>query len=245
MRRASPLLFFGLSAALHGAVFTGVWLRPRAKAVADPTPVLTGDTFDVTEVIEQAPPPPPAQVDPEPQATAPTRAVAPPRHAAAVATAAGSGTATAPTPPPLTYGAVGERAAVAVAVAFTRAFPQASSGDAVWASVPFGDAGSADITFRIEADGKLAHYTVSGDASPALRRAIVRTMALIDGRSFVATGPVTHLHVSSRVSPDAVHDGLHGDVFAIGGTFTSGEGSAFFALSIGRRVDVTVRESAR
>jgi hypothetical protein len=46
--------------------------------------------------------------------------------------------------------------------------------------------------------------------------------------------------VVATVTPDSVHDGLHGDVFAIGGSFAGGEGSAFFALAIGRRIDVRV-----
>ena len=47
--------------------------------------------------------------------------------------------------------------------------------------------------------------------------------------------------MSGAISTDAVHDGLHGDVFAIGGSFAGAEGSAFFALAIGRRIDVRVR----
>jgi hypothetical protein len=66
-------------------------------------------------------------------------------------------------------------------------------------------------------------------------------LALIKGRPFVAKGKVTKLHLVAVVSADSVHDGLHGDVFAIGGSFAGAEGSAFFALAIGRRIDVRVR----
>jgi hypothetical protein len=71
--------------------------------------------------------------------------------------------------------------------------------------------------------------------------AIRRTLALIKGRTFVAKGKITKLSLAAKVSADAVHDGLHGDVFAIGGSFAGGEGNAFFALAIGRRIDVRVR----
>jgi hypothetical protein len=45
------------------------------------------------------------------------------------------------------------------------------------------------------------------------------------------------------VSPDEMHDGLHGEVFAIGGSFDATQGSAFFALAIGRRIDLQVRRT--
>ena len=61
-------------------------------------------------------------------------------------------------------------------------------------------------------------------------------------RSFTATRATTRLHVVATVSQDQVHDGLHGDVFAIGGSFAGTEGSGFFALAIGRRIDVRVTE---
>jgi hypothetical protein len=57
---------------------------------------------------------------------------------------------------------------------------------------------------------------------------------------------VTRIRVSARVTRDDVHDGLHGDVFALsGGSFVGDLGSAFFALppsaGPGRRVDVELR----
>jgi hypothetical protein len=48
------------------------------------------------------------------------------------------------------------------------------------------------------------------------------------------------LRVSATVSNDSVHDGLHGDVFALGGSFSETEGDAFFALAVGRRIDVRI-----
>ncbi len=144
------------------------------------------------------------------------------------------------------FGAVGERGAVDLATAFTRQFPQASSADPAWATVPLGAAGEADVTLMLDESGKLASVQVSPSAPAALKSGISGTVRLIRGRSFTAPSARTRLHVRATVSPDKVHDGLHGEVFAIGGSFihgatpSSGEGSAFFALNIGRRIDIRV-----
>lgn len=138
------------------------------------------------------------------------------------------------------YGAVGDRGAVDLATAFTRGFPQAASGDGAWLNVPFGHAGDGDVVIELDASGAIAHARVVGGISPTLRRGVERTLVLIKGRSFTAPGPTVRLHLAATVSPDQVHDGLHGDVFAIGGSFTGHTGSAFFALAVGRRVDLVV-----
>jgi hypothetical protein len=139
------------------------------------------------------------------------------------------------------YGAVGERSATDLATAFTRGFPQASSADPAWRTAPLGGAGAAEVVLTLDESGHISDVTVGGNPSPALSSAVRRTLALIKGRPFVARARTTRLHVVATVSSDAVHDGLHGDVFAIGGSFAGSEGSAFFALAIGRRIDVTVR----
>jgi len=97
------------------------------------------------------------------------------------------------------------------------------------------------VSLFIDESGHLEGTQVLGSPSPALASAIRRTIALIKARPFLAKGKTTKLHLSASVSADAVHDGLHGDVFAIGGSYAGGEGSAFFALAIGRRIDVRVR----
>jgi len=142
---------------------------------------------------------------------------------------------------PALYGAVGERSAADLATAFTRGFPQAASADPAWRSAPLGSAGEADVVFTLDESGHIESTQVLGSPSAALASAVKRTLALIKGRPFVAKGKVTKLHLAAVISEDAVHDGLHGDVFAIGGSFAGGEGSAFFALAIGRRIDVRVR----
>jgi hypothetical protein len=150
---------------------------------------------------------------------------------------------------------VGVRFATDLATTFTRAFPQAASADPQWAGVPFGGTSSAEVTLLLDDEGHLLRTTVSGPASRqrdaasvALRRGIDRTLALLGtGRSFTAHGASTRIRLVARVSRDEVHDGLHGDVFALsGGSFAGDVGSAFFALppsaeGPGRRIDVELR----
>jgi hypothetical protein len=141
------------------------------------------------------------------------------------------------------FGAVGVRFATDLATTFTRGFPQAASADAIWTSAPFGSAGTADVTFVLDDSGHLTSSNIRGSPSPALRRGIERTLVLLGSRAFTARGAVTRLRISARVSPNDVHDGLHGDVFALsGGSFARDVGTAFFALpqSSGgaRRIDL-------
>jgi hypothetical protein len=68
---------------------------------------------------------------------------------------------------------------------------------------------------------------------------------MLGSRAFTAHGMTTRLRVVAHVSKDDVHDGLHGDVFALsGGSFAGEVGTAFFALPAaggGRRIDVELR----
>jgi hypothetical protein len=155
--------------------------------------------------------------------------------------ASGESAATEAHAPAAPYGAAGERGAVDLATAFTRGFPQAASMDSRWVQAPFGPAGEALVVLEIAPNGTLLAHRVTGTPSAALRAGIERTVALIGAREFTATAAETRLRVTATVSPDQVHDGLHGDVFAIGGSFAQAEGNGFFALAIGRRVDVRVR----
>jgi hypothetical protein len=224
---------------------------PAAPAF-HPTPqTLAGDTLDVEPPTEPAnadeeeasPAPSPAPA----AAGAPRTAVAPALRHRTTSVAGAPGTAVVDAPPPALFGAVGVRFASDLATTFTRAFPQAASADPLWTQAPFGATSTAELTLVLDDDGHLARTTIGGSPSPALRRGIDRTLALLGaGRSFVAHGAVTKVRVTARVSRDDVHDGLHGDVFALsGGSFSGDVGSAFFALppaaGPGRRIDVELR----
>jgi hypothetical protein len=241
-RHAAPLrAFLALSLAVHVAAGVVIVQARRAlttQAMLPPAPPHTGggDTFDVPEELPMgAPEPTPAEGPGDP---ARTHA---PRPVGARSRARLAGAAQAASAPATVFGAEGERDAVDLATAFTRGFPQAASTDPSWATVPFGAAGEADVTCEIDDAGSLVDVRVEGRPSGALRAGIARTIALVGARAFTSHARRTRLHVTASVSPDVVHDGLHGDVFAIGGSFSGGEGNAFFALAIGRRIDVTVR----
>jgi hypothetical protein len=136
------------------------------------------------------------------------------------------------------FGALGERSAADLTRAFTRGFPQAASGDPVWRNVPLGSAGEATLVLTLDDSGHISEVQIVGNASGPLAQGIWRTMALIKGRPFTARSKVTRLRLVATVRADTVHDGLHGDVFAIGNPT---DDSGFFALNVGRRVDLHVR----
>jgi hypothetical protein len=253
--RSHPLalpLFAGLSLALHAAAL-GTALRPHAAAVLpaptfEPSPAgLVGETLDVEPASE------PVDVDEATAANAaPGDLATPAPHTPATSPGPGPGRTSHPGAPgaaspataPALFGAVGVRYATDLATTFTRGFPQAASADAIWGGAPFGPAGTAIVTLSIDDGGHLTSSNIGGAPSPALRRGIERTLVLLGARTFTARGAVTKLRVSARVSPNDVHDGLHGDVFALsGGSFAGEVGTAFFALpgSSARRVDVELR----
>ncbi len=253
----------GASVGAHVLV-AALLLRPAHPPVeppADPAPQTAGETFELpapetAEVpLANAAPSPDttAASAPNEEGDAPARPAPPSRARAAQRPShAGRPSAGHADPNPTDsasngsgaaalYGAVGERSASDLATAFTRGFPQAASADPAWRQTPIGTAGEADVVLTLDESGHIQSTQVLGTPNAALAGGIRRTMALIQGRPFTAKGKVTRLHIVATVSSDSVHDGLHGDVFAIGGSFAGGEGSAFFALAIGRRIDVRVR----
>lgn len=250
-RRSPPLGVFAIaSLALHVGAFAGLSHRSGTGATppsfdAVPAPLL-GETLDVDEATqpeeEQQ-----AGAD-ESSADETSRAgesATPPRRP----TRAGSKGAAAggeSHPPPALFGAVGVRYATDLATTFTRAFPQAASAEAIWNTASFGSAGTADVTLMLDDTGHLESHSIGGSPAPALKRGIERTLLLMGPRAFTARGATTRLRVTARVTSDVVHDGLHGDVFALsGGSFSGDLGSAFFTLPAkggpGRRIDVELR----
>jgi hypothetical protein len=242
MRRPPLLGFAALSLALHAAALTAV---RRRDGVAPPLEFdhrvqsLAGETLDVD------PPSLPAPDDEPLNRTVPANATAGGMRPLFRGRASRATPASATAPPAL-FGAVGLRFATDLATTFTRAFPQAASADPIWSSVPFGSAGRAEVALVLDGDGHLSRSEIGGSPSTALRRSIERTLVLLATRDFTARGAVTKLRAIARVSRDDVHDGLHGDVFALSaGSFSGDVGAAFFALppaaGPGRRVDVEIR----
>jgi hypothetical protein len=213
---------------------------------------LAGDTLAIDPPLDPRPLAPPTDeaVDSTPTPSSTTAPVptsgSTPGHLPAPAGRRPKPGSQAASPPPALYGAIGEHLATDLATTFTRAFPQAASADAVWSSVSFGGAGRADVKLVLDETGHIVDSDTTGAPSPALRRSIQRTVALLAPRSFTARAAITRLRVAAHVSHDDIHDGLHGDVFALSaGSFFGEVGTAFFALpqaaGAGRRVDVEVR----
>ncbi len=252
-------LFVALSLGLHAAAFRAAVRSHEANASRsfDPTSQpLAGETLDV----EPTPAPPDDFEDPAVSpslaaaAAAPVATAVPAPSPASMPAASRTSIATSPMSAaaaaaarPAQFGAVGVRFASDLATTFTRAFPQAASADPVWSTVSFGSLSSTEITLVLDEDGHLARSVIGGSPSAALRRGIERTLALLGtGRAFTAHGAVTRIRLTARVSRDDIHDGLHGDVFALsGGSFSGDVGNAFFALppagGPGRRIDVELR----
>jgi hypothetical protein len=251
--RTLPLpLFLGASLAVHAGAFRALERHAFAPLPAfDPptTPqTVAGDMLDV----ESAPMDPAESGDDRETSASTARDPQPGAAEIAAPRLRGGRTMPGAAPSPSAaavvsvFGAAGVRYATDLATTFTRAFPQAASADAAWEAAPLGGAGAADVTLVIDADGHLVSSAVSGTPSAALRQGIARTLALLAPRTFTAREAMTRIRVTARVARDDVHDGLHGDVFALsGGSFSGDLGTAFFALppasGPGRRVDVQLR----
>lgn len=249
-----------LSVGLHVAVAAAFLVHRAPEKPDDPAPALAGETFELPAPDTQDSPlanasPSPDEVGqpaPPEAADAPAKP-APPRVGKVAARpsnagrpsagreSAGEGETGGTSSTGLTFGATGDRSATDLLTAITHGFAQGASGDAAWRTAPLGSAGDATLTITLGEDGHIESENVSGNPSPALQSGIRRTMALIRGRPFVAKGKVTKLHLTATISNDSVHDNSGSDVFAIGRSVAGGEGHGWFALSVGRRIDLRVR----
>jgi hypothetical protein len=246
--RPPASVFVALSLGFHGALAVALGhadVRGVEPGFQPKAETLAGDTLNVEPAA-------PEESDPDPSpspltaAPSPTSATRPPTLPNALAGVAAEATRKATAPHEETFGATGVRFATDLATTFTRAFPQAASADEIWGQVPFGSAGTAEVALVLDETGRLSGASILGAPSAALRRAVDRTLVILAPRVFTSSGPSVHLRVTARVTRDDVHDGLHGDVFALsGGSFSGDVGTAFFALpqgsGLGRRIDVEIR----
>lgn len=257
----------GISVALHGAAAVGLRVATRGGRAAeaplpvDPLPAFAGETFELP-----APPTtddaPLANASPSPDTNAASAPIdvgdaparpKPPSHAKPAARpsnqgrpsgghtvstetgqAGGTGGASL-------YGAVGDRSAVGLGAAFTRAFSQVASADPTWGKAPFGAAGEATVTITLDDAGHIESHSITGTPSAALAGSVRNILTLIKGRPFVAKGKVTQLVVSARVTA-GTPGGDPNSILEIGVTpFEGNAGAAWFVLGIGRRVDLSLR----
>jgi hypothetical protein len=241
-----------LSVGLHAATFETLRTKTfRQLTDVAPAPEVFGKALDI-----QAPAAPETDVDPA-DAPAPEPPIEKPEvnGAAPVRTARAAHSPVRPVEEGRgehrereLFGAVGARFATDLSATLTRAIPQAFSADPAWNDALAGDAGAVDLTLVLDEAGHIESSSLAGRPSRALRSSLLRTLALMAERSFTAPQATTRLRLTARVTRDDLHDGLHGDVFALsGGSFAGTMGSAFFALPApsgsgpGRRVDVELR----
>ena len=251
MRRSVP--FLALSIALHlGAAGIGV-LGPRGlfrRTLPTAAPQLTspsenevplGDSDDgalapdyethpspappKSHETENDPSKPPAASAPH----APAKASKPEAHPPTPRGGAGSGEAGL-------IGAVGEPGAILLESAFLRALAQVASFDHEWTREPLTKVASISVVATVDQTGHL-RATIGSTSSLPLERAVTRVVAQLAPRKLTAHGATTHLTVTCSMHNDEVHDGFHGDVFALGASAQGRGGTAFFALATGRRVD--------
>lgn len=259
--RVATIVGAGLSVLLHVGVAVIVAIpRPPARELpADPAPALAGETFELpAPAMMDAPlanaspspdlvaaPAPPDEPDAPSQNTPPVHGHKGERAAhqgrpsggrASSPEGAGGGTGSS-----ALYGAVGDRAATDLATAFVHAFRQIASADPAWRTAPIGATGEGTIVLTLDESGHITDTKVNGAGDP-LAKGIRSTVTLLKARPFTAKGKTTTLKFSGTISAgEKVGDGLHGEAFAIGSSFNGNEGTAFFALPIGRRIDIKVR----
>jgi hypothetical protein len=130
---------------------------------------------------------------------------------------------------------------------FVRAIPLAASSDPEWATVPVGPAGTADLTLVLDSDAKPYFKDPIDPHVPALlRRLIQKTLVLLSGGRFAATGTPgsQKLRIAVSVTQLAAASEIQsGGDFAVGFDSPSDRrvSRAFFTLASGRHIEVTVR----
>jgi hypothetical protein len=152
-----------------------------------------------------------------------------------------------------TFGAEGAAAGVRDLVrSFVRAIPLVASSDPVWATLPLGAAGSADLTLGMNGEGK-PFAAQPLDAAPAhLRRLVHKTLSVMAGGRFApppSDSPAAEQKLRIAVAltqqaPPAEREASSGGAFAL--RFEPADAHhvsrAFFTLASGRQVEVSVRQ---
>jgi hypothetical protein len=152
------------------------------------------------------------------------------------------------------FGAEGAAAGVRDLVrSFVRAIPIVASSDPVWATLPLGAAGTAEVTLGMNGEGKpFASEPVESAAPAHLRRLVHKTLSVMAGGRFaVPTSDAPAAEQKLRIAialtqqePPADRDVASGGAFGL--RFEPADAHhvsrAFFTLASGRRVEVSVRQ---
>jgi len=152
------------------------------------------------------------------------------------------------------FGAEGAAAGVRDLVrSFVRAIPIVASSDPIWATLPLGAAGSAEVTLGLNGEGKPFAAEPLETATPAhLRRLVHKTLSVMSGGRFAV--PTSDLPAAEQKLRIAIaltqQEAPAGGDVASGGSFglrfepadAHHVSRAFFTLASGRRVEVSVRQ---
>jgi hypothetical protein len=136
--------------------------------------------------------------------------------------------------------------------AFTRALPQASSGDESWSALPLGAAGEIEVSIPVDSEGKLGKLTypeprLAAEQVAAVKNAVERTLLLLRAGTFSLDpnkleNGVQRLRVEFEVSevPSDGRDGV--DHYQKGFVAPQGgrPGRSIFVSSSGRRVEARI-----
>ncbi|HMI85141.1 MAG TPA: hypothetical protein VK550_13670 [Polyangiaceae bacterium] len=136
---------------------------------------------------------------------------------------------------------------------FVRAIPIVASSDPVWATLPLGAAGSAEVTLGLNGEGKPFAAEPLESATPAhLRRLVHKTLSVMSsGRFGVPSSDVPAAEQKLRIAVAVTQQEAPADRdVASGGAFglrfepadAHHVSRAFFTLASGRRVEVSVRQ---
>jgi hypothetical protein len=133
---------------------------------------------------------------------------------------------------------------------FVRTVPIVASSDAVWSSLPLGEAGSVDVTLALDDEGK--PQVVGPLSAPShIRRLIQKTVSVMSSGRFgigstdgIASEQRLHIAVNltQQAAPSA-DQAVSGGLFALryDPPDDRNVSHAFFTLATGRRVEVSVR----
>lgn len=136
--------------------------------------------------------------------------------------------------------------------AFTRALPQASSGDEGWAALPLGPVGQVEIAIPVDAEGKLGALTYTEPQRAAeppapVRNAIERTLILLRAGTFsLASQKLEHgvqrLRIEFELSEVSSEGDSSVDHYQKGFVPPKGgqPGRSIFVSSSGRRVEARI-----
>jgi hypothetical protein len=151
-----------------------------------------------------------------------------------------------------TFGAEGAAAGVRDLVrSFVRAMPLVASADPVWSTLPLGPAGSAELTLGLNGEGKPFAAQPLESAPVHLRRLVMKTLAVMASGRFApppsdAPAAEQKLRIAVALTQQEAPQGDVGSGGAFALRFEPADAQhvsrAFFTLSSGRRVEVSVRQ---